>query len=110
VELLLKVRQAAPGFVDLVLEASASERRQVPGEEQAPPTSVPLTPGLIEPLSERELEVLELVAQGLSNRQIAERLFITVGTVKSHAHNIYGKLAVQRRTEAIARARELGLV
>jgi LuxR family maltose regulon positive regulatory protein len=56
------------------------------------------------------LEVLELVAQGLSNRQIAERLFITVGTVKTHAHNIYGKLAVQRRTEAIARARELGLV
>jgi LuxR family maltose regulon positive regulatory protein len=110
VELLLKVRRAAPGFVDLVLEASTSERRQVPGEEQASPTPVPPTPSLIEPLSERELEVLELVAQGLSNRQIAERLFITVGTVKTHAHNIYGKLAVQRRTEAIARARELGLV
>jgi LuxR family maltose regulon positive regulatory protein len=65
---------------------------------------------LIEPLSDRELEVLGLVAQGLSNREIAERLFITVGTVKTHVHNIHGKLGVQRRTEAAARARELGLV
>jgi LuxR family maltose regulon positive regulatory protein len=54
--------------------------------------------------------VLELLAQGLSNREIAERLFITVGTVKTHVHNIYGKLGVRGRTQAAARARELGLL
>ena len=66
--------------------------------------------GLIEPLSERELEVLRLIGEGFSNRQIAEALIVTVGTVKSHVHNIYGKLAVERRTEAIARARDLHLL
>ena len=65
---------------------------------------------LIEPLSERELEVLHLVAQGLSNREISERLFIALNTVKGHNRNIFGKLEVQRRTEAVARARELGLL
>ena len=65
---------------------------------------------LVEPLSERELEVLQLVAQGLSNRQISERLFLALSTVKGHNRNIFGKLDVKRRTEAVARARELGLV
>ena len=64
---------------------------------------------MVKPLSQRELEVLGLVAQGSTNREIAERLFITVGTVKTHVHNILGKLGVQNRTEAVARARELGL-
>ena len=66
--------------------------------------------GLLEPLSERELEVLQLIAQGLSNREISERLFLALSTVKGHNRNIYGKLRVQRRTEAVARARELGLL
>jgi LuxR family maltose regulon positive regulatory protein len=61
-------------------------------------------------LSERELEVLRLVAQGLSNRQISERLFLALNTVKGHNHKIFGKLQIQRRTEAVARARELGLL
>ena len=65
---------------------------------------------LIEPLSQRELEILQLIAQGLSNRQISERLFLALSTVKRHNGNIYGKLQVQRRTEAVARARELGLL
>ncbi len=65
---------------------------------------------LIEHLSERELEVLDLVAQGLSNREIATRLYLALNTVKGHNRNIYGKLGVQRRTEAVARARELCLL
>ncbi len=65
---------------------------------------------LIEPLSERELEVLRLLAAGLSNAAIAERLVITVGTVKRHLNNLNGKLATHSRTEAIAKARELGLL
>ncbi len=65
---------------------------------------------LLEPLSERELEVLQLVAAGLSNREIAERLFLALPTIKGHNRNIYGKLNVTRRTEAVARARELGIL
>jgi LuxR family maltose regulon positive regulatory protein len=64
----------------------------------------------IEPLTERELEVLQLIAQGLSNREISERLFLAVSTVKGHTRIIFDKLQVQRRTEAVARARELGLL
>ncbi|XMB25693.1 LuxR C-terminal-related transcriptional regulator [Paenibacillus sp. BR2-3] len=64
---------------------------------------------LIEPLSQREIEVLELVAKGLSNREIGEKLFLALDTVKGHNRRIFEKLQVQRRTEAIARARELNL-
>jgi ATP/maltotriose-dependent transcriptional regulator MalT len=63
-----------------------------------------------ERLSERELEVLHLIAQGATNREIAERLVITVGTVKSHVNHILGKLEAHNRTEAVARARDLGLI
>ncbi|MCP4541922.1 MAG: tetratricopeptide repeat protein [Chloroflexi bacterium] len=70
----------------------------------------PIAQPLIEPLSDRELEVLRLVVAGLSNREIAEQLVITVGTTKWHINNIYGKLAVSHRGQAIARTRELGLV
>jgi LuxR family maltose regulon positive regulatory protein len=65
---------------------------------------------LIEPLTERELEVLRLIAQGLSNREIGERLFLALSTVKGHARIIFDKLQVQRPTEAVARARDLGLL
>ncbi len=61
-------------------------------------------------MSERELELLRLIAAGLSNHAIAERLFISVPTVKWHTTNIYGKLGVQSRTQAVARARSLGLL
>ncbi len=65
---------------------------------------------MFEPLSPRELEVLHLMAAGLSNQEMCERLFLALSTVKGHNRTIFGKLAVQRRTEAVARARELGLV
>jgi LuxR family maltose regulon positive regulatory protein len=65
---------------------------------------------LIEPLSERELEVLALLAEGLTNREVASRLFLALNTVKAHTGNIYGKLGVHNRTQAVARARVLGLL
>ena len=65
---------------------------------------------LIDPLSDRELEVLTLVADGLSNREISQKLFITLNTVKGHNRIIFQKLGVNRRTEAVARARELGMI
>lgn len=65
---------------------------------------------LLEPLSERELEVLRLLAAGLSNAQIADRLVVAVGTVKTHVHNIYGKLGAQNRAQAVTRATELRLL
>jgi LuxR family maltose regulon positive regulatory protein len=65
---------------------------------------------LIEPLSERELEVLRWVAAGYSNQEIAQELVVAVSTVKKHINNIYGKLEVGSRTQAVARARELGLL
>jgi LuxR family maltose regulon positive regulatory protein len=65
---------------------------------------------LVEPLSDREIEVLRLVAAGLSDRQAAEELVVAVGTVKRHLNNAYGKLGVHSRTQALARAAELGLL
>jgi LuxR family transcriptional regulator, maltose regulon positive regulatory protein len=65
---------------------------------------------LPEPLSERELEVLRLLASGKSNRRIASELFVSVGTVKTHTNNLYRKLGVHSRTQALARARELQLL
>jgi len=73
------------------------------------PLSFHLQP-LIDPLSQRELEVLQLIAQGLSNDEISKRLFLALDTVKGHNRKIFDKLGVQRRTEAVARARELGLL
>ena len=65
---------------------------------------------MVEPLSERELEVLQLVTEGMSNREIAEELYISTGTAKTHVHNLCGKLGVRNRTEAAMRAKELMLV
>jgi LuxR family maltose regulon positive regulatory protein len=87
-----------PGYIGLILEACDHDR-----EESA-------AAGLVEPLSEREIEVLRLVSAGLSNREIAERLVIGKSTAKSHVHNICGKLGVRNRTEAGTRAKVLGLV
>jgi len=64
----------------------------------------------IEPISERELEILQLIAEGLSNPEIGARLYLSLNTVKAHTRNIYGKLGVNSRTQAAARARTLGLL
>jgi len=65
---------------------------------------------LVEPLTRRELEVLHLICEGYSNQDIAEKLVVTLNTVKKHTSNIYGKLGVSSRTQAIAQAHQLGLV
>ncbi len=67
-------------------------------------------PGLVEPLTGRELEVLGMLAAGTPNRAIAGELVITLDTVKKHVSHVLGKLGAANRTEAVARARELGLV
>jgi LuxR family maltose regulon positive regulatory protein len=72
--------------------------------------NAPLQPGLAEPLSERELEVLHLLAAGLTNAEIAATLIVAPSTVKTHVNRILAKLAAANRTQAVARARELGLL
>jgi LuxR family maltose regulon positive regulatory protein len=78
-------------------------------EQDSAPAASP-TAGLPEPVSERELEMLALIAAGKSNRQIASELFVSVGTVKTHLNNLYRKLGTHSRTQAVARARELNLI
>jgi LuxR family maltose regulon positive regulatory protein len=101
-------------FVARLLGALSSSARR-PARDIALPTlpaarPEPPTQPQIEPLSERELEVLALMAEGLTNERIASRLIIAVGTVKAHIHNIAGKLATQNRAQAVAKAKELGLL
>jgi LuxR family maltose regulon positive regulatory protein len=74
--------------------------------------AVPPAPieALIDPLTERELEVLQQLAQGLTNKGIADRLVVAPSTIKQHLKNIYSKLDVHSRTQAVTRARELGLL
>ncbi len=67
-------------------------------------------PPLVEPLTEREAEVFKLLATGRTNREIAADLFVTVGTIKAHTSNIYAKLQARNRAEALAHARQLGLL
>jgi LuxR family maltose regulon positive regulatory protein len=88
----------------------AFEAEKQKNADKSPLPSAARAQPLIEPLSQRELEILQLIAQGLSNREIGERLFLALSTVKGHNLSIFGKLQVQSRTEAIARARELGLL
>jgi LuxR family maltose regulon positive regulatory protein len=68
------------------------------------------SPAMVEPLSKRELEVLQLIVAGATNAEIAQELYIALNTTKNHVKNIYGKLAVHSRAQAIARSRELGLI
>jgi LuxR family transcriptional regulator, maltose regulon positive regulatory protein len=99
------VRKIMPGYTDKLLGAFQAEQRENKDKPHRTPANA-----LIEPLSQRELEVLRLIVQGLSNQEICERLFLALDTVKGHNRRIFNKLQVQRRTEAIARAHELGLI
>ena len=94
-----------PDYLGKVLSACEAEKQKNEETSSRPPAQP-----LIEPLSHRELEVLHLMAQGLSNQEMSERLFLALDTVKGHNRKIFGKLQVQRRTEAVARARALGLL
>jgi len=105
-ELILSYLQSADSDFELfarkLLEAFSSAGMVIP--------PVSSSYGLVEPLTEREVEVLQLMALGNTNHQIAERLIIASGTVKAHAASIYRKLDAANRTEAVARARELGIL
>lgn len=108
-----------PGYVQNILAAfpSAELSKAIRGEQHGPNQqgardvgAVDESMGTTEPLTNRELEVLRLIAAGDSNRAIAEKLVITVSAVKKHTANIYGKLNVNSRTQAVARARQLGVL
>ncbi|MGD8475233.1 MAG: LuxR C-terminal-related transcriptional regulator, partial [Anaerolineae bacterium] len=100
------VRGIAPSYAHRLLAALDASVSAEEGE--GPP--VPHPQRLVEPLSRRELEVLGLLATELSGPEIAQNLIISVTTVRSHTRSIYGKLGVHSRYEAVARARELGLL
>jgi LuxR family transcriptional regulator, maltose regulon positive regulatory protein len=104
---------AAPDYIALLLAAfepaTATGARKGEGRSLAP-AGGPALAALREPLSEREREVLRLVASGQSNAEVARALVIAVSTVKTHTNSIFGKLGVTSRTQAIARARALDLL
>ena len=98
--LLPMVRDTAPAFVDR-LAAAFNVAEAGPTETQAQ---------LVEPLTEREDELLKLLAEGLSNEEISRRLYISLNTTKWHLKSIFGKLAVGNRIQAVGRGKELGLI
>jgi LuxR family maltose regulon positive regulatory protein len=100
-----------PDYVGRLLAALELDARGEGPGSSAPAFPAPRPSSPAEPLlSPRELEVLRLIAQGLSNQEIGRQLFLALDTVKGHNRRIFEKLNVQRRTEAVARARELGLL
>jgi LuxR family maltose regulon positive regulatory protein len=110
-----EVQTRLMAYADKLLEAFTSKATQLPIIAKHPfgtnePANSPgLQSSLIEPLSTRELEVLHLIAEGLSNDAIAQKLYLSTGTVKVHLKHIYGKLDVNSRTQAVARFHELNL-
>ncbi len=96
-------------YINLLRAAVRGERVQEGTSPAAPSAPTPTQP-LLDPLTERELEVLRLIAAGLSNREIADRLVLALSTVKSYVNTIYSKLQVESRTQAVARARALHLL
>jgi DNA-binding NarL/FixJ family response regulator len=107
-KLLEAIRATAAG--ESFLQPSVAAKVVAELNRLAERSDRPLVQPLVEPLSERELEILQAVAAGESNREIANQLFIAEGTVKNHVTNILGKLGVRDRTQAALRARELGII
>jgi LuxR family maltose regulon positive regulatory protein len=101
-------RGMMPDYTSRLLVAFEAESRK--SESRSYLSPAPPGQSLTEPLSQRELEVLGLIALGLSNREIGERLYLALDTVKGHNRRIFGKLRVQRRIEAVAKARSLGIL
>lgn len=97
-------QQGDTAYLDNLLKVAKAEHQGDTGKAPVPDH------GLVDPLSEREIEVLQLIAAGHTNAVIADQLYVVVGTVKAHTHNIYSKLGVRNRTQAVNRGRELGLV
>ena len=95
--------QSLIGYVDKLL-AAFGKSTEFSSSHQTSRRCKNLQQLLIEPLSPRELEVLQLISQGLSNQEIADRLFLALSTVKGYTRTLFDKLQVQRRTEAVARA------
>lgn len=102
-------RRSAPpnlkAILSIVREEQGVTEKPPPTAGRSPRTFVPF-----EPLKDQELQILRLMAAGLSNREIADELFLSVNTIKVYASRIYGKLGVHRRGEAVARAQELDLI
>jgi LuxR family transcriptional regulator, maltose regulon positive regulatory protein len=107
--ILSQRRVVAPEFIDALLEAFPKRPAGAKSIDATPGATTPAQPP-IEPLSEIQLKILRLVADGLSNREIADRLAITEGTTKWRLNKIYGKLSVSSRTQAVALARQLMLL
>ena len=101
-----------PDYTSTLLAAFGVEEQQHSDQTHSAhtPSSAPGTNSLLEPLSERELEILSLVAAGHKNQEIADQLIISLNTVRYHTKNIYGKLSVNKRTQAVAKAQKLGLI
>lgn len=106
-ELAAAIRHVAAGQA---LIDPAVTRKVVDAFARLAPPARPPNAGLAEPLSERELAILTLVANGLSNREIAERLYLAEGTVKNYVTSLLGKIGARDRTQAALRGRELGLL
>ncbi len=98
--------EISPEYVSLLLAAFPTPEPHQAEALQSPKPDVEW----VEPLSERELEVLQLIAEGLKNQEISDRLYLSQNTVKAHNRNIFGKLGVNSRTQAVARARALGIL
>jgi DNA-binding NarL/FixJ family response regulator len=106
-ELAQAIRKVAAGGA--LIEPSVA-RKVLAEFARLETASRPLNDGLADPLSERELEVLQLLGQGLSNKQIAAELYLAEGTIKNYVSNILDKLGVSDRTQAALRAQELGML
>ncbi len=101
---LAQARGMVPGYVTTLLAAFGEQTRANPALHTARSSS------LVEPFTKREREVLRLLLEGASNREIARHLVISVNTVKKHIYNLCSKLGVQSRAQAIVRARTLNLL